>query len=89
MSSETRFENRGPSLLIVAFLETRLAAGREYSTTRDISEGTGLSRKVVGVRMKNMMSQDWHGLAISIWSETVWQVKERIKHGQRDVRGAV
>ena len=89
MSGTTRLEDRAPSQAIVAFLRIRLSAGREFSTTRDISEGTGLSRKSVGTRMAALVKTDWHGLSVSMWSETVWQVKERIKHGQRDIRETV
>jgi hypothetical protein len=39
--------------------------------------------------MAALVKTDWHGLSVSMWSETVWQVKERIKHGQRDIRETV
>jgi hypothetical protein len=85
---ESRFENRAPSTAIVAFLKGRLKDGRIYNTTKAISEGTGLSRKVIGVRMKNMMDADWTGLVITQWTECVWMVTE-VKHGKRGIRETV
>jgi len=88
MSDETRFENREPSQRMVDFLKERLRGDHVFNTTRDISEGTGLSRKVVGVRMKNMMGKDWTGLIIEQWAETVWKVTE-VEHGRRGIRATV
>jgi len=84
---ETKFERRKPSKAIVAFLRARLKDGRLFSTTRDISEGTGLSRRAVGTRMASMAKSEWHGLSISMWTETVWKVE--IKHGCRGIRETV
>jgi len=82
-------ENLGPSKIIVDFLKQRVADGRIYNPTRVIADGTGLSRKVIGTRMKMMASDDWHGLLISKWSDKVWCVTRREKNAQRRIRADI
>lgn len=82
-------EDIGPSKIIVAFLRQRISEGRIYNPTRVIADGTGLSRKVIGTRMKMMASDDWHGLLISKWSDKTWCVTQREKHESRRVRADI
>lgn len=74
-------KDRGPSEAIASYLRARLRQGRVYNPTRLIAAETGLSTHVVGVRMGIMMKETWHGMAISVWSDTVWHVREMQRHG--------
>ena len=78
-------ENRGPSEVIASYLKARLRQGRVYNPTRLIAAKTGLSTRMVGVRMGIMMKETWHGLKISIWSATVWHVKEMQRYGREAI----
>jgi hypothetical protein len=74
-------EDRGPSEAIASYLRARLRQGRVYNPTRLIAAETGLSTHVVGVRMGMMTKETWHGMVISVWSDTVWHVREMQRHG--------
>lgn len=68
-----------PTKKIVEFLRARLQDRKEMSPTDRISEGTGLSPKVVGARMLQLSRGNEFGLEVTYWSNHVWRVRNGSK----------